>query len=234
MLGITDTVTGANVLALALELEQFEAFKKLLELGADPNSINPYSRYSILMKAIQPFGNQFEWHREHQYAELLLEYGADPNYAVEDDFTNQKKRHVSASSPLMRASRLDLHLVKLLIQKGADPTKKLGQKQLTPFGEALDAAKFDIIEYYIDTLGVDVKQPLSVVLRKPGNETVTYFIQDYVVNKFTKAKLAGDNAEVERLKQEYEGIEQANQERWELIKKLESKGVDFKNYPYKL
>ena len=227
LLEFSNPVSGSNVLVLCIYVEQFESFKKLLELGANPNFINPYTKYSILIDAIKPFGSQFEWRKETEYAELLLEYGANPNYAVENEFTNEKGHHVSATSPLMKASDLYLDLVKLLIKKNANPYKKLGERQSTPFGEALESSNFDIIYYYIDSLKVDIFQPLYI----RSNDSL--FIQDYVVNKFTKAKLMKDATEVERLKQENEGIEELNQDLWQLIKKLESMGVGFKNYEYK-
>jgi len=233
LLEFSNPVSGSNVLALCLYVEQFKSFKKLLELGANPNFINPYDKYSVLIDAIKPFGSQFEWRKENQYAELLLEYGADPNYAVENDFTNKKGYHISATSPLMKASDLYLDMVKLLIKKGADPYKKLGKKQETPFSEAVEGGHIDIINYYIDTLKVNMREPMSVIVRQSNNQEVTYYIQDYIVNKFTKAKLMGDSLEIERLKRENTGIEEANQDLWELIKKLEVMGVDFKNYDYK-
>jgi hypothetical protein len=54
-----------------------------------------------------------------------------------------------------------------------------------------------------------------------------------VANKFLKAKLQGNIAEIERLKSENPKIEEANQEDWNFILKLESMGIDFKNYQYK-
>ncbi|RME56655.1 ankyrin repeat domain-containing protein [Candidatus Parcubacteria bacterium] len=211
LLNVTNPVTGSNVLVLAMQVEQFEVFKRLLELGANPNFINPYTKHSILIDAIRPFGSQFEWRIEPKYVELLLEYGADPNYAIENDFTNEKQWYIMATSPLMEASKLDLNIVKLLVRYGADPYKRLGEKKLTPFGEAVMACKFDIIDYYIDTLGVDVMQPLMVRSRD------SLFVQDYI-KKFMAYKKGSEGYEKKQ----------------ELVKKLESRGVDFKNYKYKL
>ena len=69
---------GSNVLVLCLYVEEFDSFKKLLELGADPNFISPYDKHSVLIEAIASFGSSFEWIEDNRYAELLLEYGADP------------------------------------------------------------------------------------------------------------------------------------------------------------
>ncbi len=234
LLKVHDPVTGSNCLSLAIDLEQFGSFKKLLELGTNPNAINPLTQYSVLMEAFQPFGNQFEWRREHKYAKLLLEHGANPNYAVERDFINEKGHHISATSPLMEASEYDLDAVKLLLKYGANPHKKLQEDQSTPFSRAVRRGKIDIVNFYIDSVRVDVHQPMATVIRKPKNERVTFYIQDYVVNKFTKARLTGNTDEVERLKRENPDIEKANEDLWQLIQKLKGLGVNFKDYNYKL
>ncbi len=219
LLIVTNTVSGSNVLTLCLYVEQFESFKKLLELGADPNSINSYDKYSILIDAIKYFGTQFEWREDYRYAELLLEYGADPNYVVEDSFTNERGSYVMASSPLMKASAMNLELVKTLIEYGADPYRKQGAKQLTPFGSAIRATQFEIIYYFIDSLEVDIYQPITVRSKD------SIFIQDYIVDKrMLKIIRAEESSVIDTV---------GNEEKWKLIEYLESKGVDFVNYKYK-
>ncbi|EIM72007.1 hypothetical protein A3SI_20132 [Nitritalea halalkaliphila LW7] len=93
--------------------------------------------------------------------------------------------------------------------------------------------KYDIANYFIDSLQVNVNEPLATKIQKPSNKEANFYIQDYVVNKFLKAKIKGDIEEMEKLKQENPKIEKANQEGWEFIQKLERMGVDFKNYEYK-
>lgn len=233
LLNITNDTSGSNVLSLSLTLENFEAFKKLLELGADPNFVNPYSKRSILIEACKFYWKPESYTIDLRYIELLLQYGANPNYVVEENLTDEKGRSYMATSPLMEASRLDLGMVKLLIKAGADPYKKLEQNQKTPFSQSLSGNKFDIANYFIDSLKVDVKQPMAIVIQKPSNKEVEFYIQDYVVNKFLNAKLTGNTEEMERLKKENPKMEEANQEGWEFIQKLKSMGVDFRNYNYK-
>lgn len=211
LMEFTESTYGSNVLVLSVNIEKFKSFEKLLELGANPNFINPYTKYSVLIMAIQPFGSQFEWRKDNRYIELLLHYGADPNYSVENDFTNEKGHSIFSKSPLVAASNLDLAAVKILVNNGADPYMKLGEKQTTGFSEAVSAVKFDIIDFYIDSLNVDVFQPVRV--RKKDS----LFVQDYI-KKFM-AYTEGS-----------EGYERKQN----LIKKLEGMGVDFKNYDYKL
>ena len=143
-----------------------------------------------------------------RYMQLLLEYGADPNYAIEEDFVNVLGHSQHIASPLILASDLNLDMVKLLIKYGADPYKRLGQSQSTGFESALmgNINKYKIINYYIDSLHIDVKAPMYI---RPIGDTL--YIQDYV-RKFSFEK-------------EEEGLE--------IKRKLEKMGVDFRNYKYK-
>ncbi|MEL6639562.1 MAG: hypothetical protein AAFR05_22640, partial [Bacteroidota bacterium] len=78
-------------------------------------------------------------------------------------------------------------------------------------GEAIGASKFDIIDYLIDDIGLDVNQPMRV--RK--NDSL--FIQDYI-KKFMN----------------YQEGSEGDKNKQKLIEKLERLGVDFKNYDYQL
>lgn len=236
LLGVTNPESGSNVLTLALYTESYESFKKLLELGADPNFVNPYTKKSALIESIKFYENPEPYTIDKRYAKRLLENGADPNYTIEKSFTDKKGHFQKATSPLMEASKLDLDFVKLLISYGADPYKRLKEDQSTPFTAALDGFKnkFVVANYYVDSLKVDIHKSLKVYVRKSDNKKKELHIQDYVVNKFTKAKLFNDESEIKQLKQENPQIEEYNQERWDFIQKLEKMGVDFKNYNYKL
>lgn len=235
LLSITNETTGSNILDLSLTLENFDAFKKLLELGADPNFINYYSRRSILIEACKFYDKPEPYTIDLRYIELLLKYGANPNYSVEEDFTDEKGHYQRATSAIHEASRLDLGMVKLLIKYGADPYKKLKQHQDPPFYEALTGFKnrIEISNYFIDSLKVNIKEPLAIFENKETKKKNVLYIQDVVVNKFLKAKLNGNTEEMEKLKEENPNIEKANQKDWEFIQELEKMGVDFKNYHYK-
>jgi ankyrin repeat protein len=211
LLFFTNPTSGSNVLELCLYVEQFESFKKLLELGANPNFINPITRYSILIDACKFYYKPEAYTVDLRYIQSLLEYGANPNYAVEEEFENEKGHHYLAKSPLREASTIDLNMVKLLIKYGADPYHKIKQDQSTPFSKAVARGKLDIIYFYIDTLKVDVHQPMKI----RSNDSL--FIQDYI-NKFMSY---------------IEGTEQ-DKKKQELIDKLKKMGVDFDNYDYKL
>lgn len=235
LLSITNETTGSNILYLSLTLENFDAFKKLLELGADPNFINYYSRRNILIEACKFYDKPEPYTIDLRYIELLLKYGANPNYSVEEDFTDEKGHYQRATSAIHKASRIDLGMVKLLIKYGADPYKKLKQHQDPPFYEALTGFgnRIEISNYFIDSLKVNIKEPLAIFENKETKKKNVLYIQDVVVNKFLKAKLNGNTEEMEKLKEENPNIEKANQKDWEFIQKLEKMEVDFKNYHYK-
>lgn len=219
LLEVIDPVSGSNVLSLALTLENFESFRKLLELRANPNFINPISKRSILIDACTFYNKPEPYTIDLRYIRLLLEKGANPNYIVENDFTDKEGNYHMATSALHEASALDLTMVKILIKAGANPYKKLEQNQSPPFSSALKGFKnkFEITNYYIDSLNVDLKEPLGIVNRQPSGELLELYIQDYI-NKFFS----------------YEKGTEGYQKTQKLIEKLKSKGVDFDNYKYKM
>lgn len=233
LLEVTNPISGSNVLDLAVILENYEAFKTLIDLGANPNFINPFTKRSVLIDATKFYWKPEPYSIDLRYMELLLQKGANPNYALEKDFTNEKGIYQRATSAIHEASKLDLGMVKLLIKYGADPYKKLEQHQNPPFYHSLSGTEFDISNYYIDSLKVNISEPLAIFENEDTKKKNVVYIQDVVVNKFLKAKLQGNTVEMGRLKSENSKIEEANQNGWEFIQKLESMGVDFKNYSYK-
>lgn len=233
LLEVINPISGSNVLDLAVILENYEAFKALIDLGANPNFINPFTKRSVLIDATKFYWKPEPYSIDLRYMELLLQKGANPNYALEKDFTNEKGIYQRATSAIHEASKLDLGMVKLLIKYGADPYKKLEQHQNPPFYHSLSGTEFDISNYYIDSLKVNISEPLAIFENEDTKKKNVVYIQDVVVNKFLKAKLQGNTAEMERLKSENPKIEEANQNGWEFIQKLERMGIDFKNYQYK-
>jgi len=214
LLDITNPKSGSNVLTLALYTENYKAFKKLLELGANPNFINPYTKKSVLIESIKFYEKPEPYTIDKRYAKLLLENGANPDYAIEKNFTDEKGHFQKATTPLIQASKFNLDFVKLLISYGANPYKKLEEDQSTPFTSSLTGSLegFRIVNFYIDSLKVDVHQPL-----KEWSEDEHLFIQDYIKKYMS-----------------YEEGSQGYKEREKLIIKLKRMGVNFKDYNYKL
>lgn len=234
LLEVTNETTGSNVLDLAVILENYEAFKILLELGANPNFINPLTKRSVLIDASKFYWKPEPYSIDLRYMELLLQKGANPNYALEKNFINEKGIYQRATSPIHEASKLDLRMVKLLIKFRADPYKKLDQYKNPPFYEALRGFgnRIEISEFFIDSLKVNIKEPLAIFEDEVTKKKNVIYIQNVVINKFLKAKLQGNTTEMERLKSENPKIEEANQKGWEFIQKLESLGIDFKKFQY--
>ena len=235
LLNITNDHTGSNVLGLALYLENFESFKRLLDLGADPNFINPLTKRTPLINACRYYKKPEEYSIDLRYIELLLERGANPNYVVDTSFNDFKGHNQSATSAVHEASGLNLNMLKLLINYGANPFIKLNENYRLPLYSAFFGNKntISIVNYFIDSLKVDVNETLMKVVSEPSKEVLEYKIQDCITNKYLRAKISGDTMALERQLKENPKLEIENNERWEFIKKLESRGVDFKNYKYK-
>lgn len=208
LLNVTNPISGSNVLSLSLIIENYSSFKKLLELGANPNFINPISKRSLLIDACKFYSKPEPYTIDLKFIKLLLEQKANVNYAVENDFTDQKGHYHIATSPLMEASKIDLEMVKMLMNYGADPYKKLHQNLSTPFSSSLNGFKnkFEIINYYIDSLKVNVNAPLYI------GKKDTLFIQEYI-KKYFSYKIGTEG---------YRNTEA-------LLKKLQQKGIKFEN-----
>jgi len=239
ILDVTNPISGSNVLDLAVILENYEAFKTLIDLGANPNFINPLTKRSVLINACKFYWKPEPYSIDLRYVDLLLQKGANPNYALEKDFTDENGIDQRATSAIHEASKLDLRMVKVLIKYGADPYKKLNQYQNPPFYEALTGFgnRIEISEYFIDSLKVNINEPLAVFeIRSTKNYNVL-FIQDvvmkYTVNSYIESKIKGDTYQMEQIKKENPNIEEASQKSWEFIQKLERMGIDFKHYQYK-
>lgn len=209
LLDSTNYQFGSNVLELSVHLENYEAFKHLIELGANPNFINPLSRKSVLIEACKYYWKPESYTIDLRYIDLLLKKGADPNYVVDSDFTDDHGNHQNATSALHEASRIDLTMVKLLIQYGGNPLYKLKSKQESSFGNALSSGKFNIINYYIDSLKVNINEPLYIDSSRNRVINIPEYIQKYMA--YSAGSTQDSNKNV-------------------LIKKLEKMGVNFKKW----
>lgn len=201
---------GATILDLCIDVEKIESLKKILELGANANAKQKYGKRSALMNACKVFygdGKQ-PWKTDTRYAELLIKYGADVNYTIDNDFEDENQMHHLAGSPIIEASSLDLEIIKLLIKNGADYKKRVNGE--LPFGHVLYSGKFENMYYFIDSLKIRVHEPLYI--SKNGKQK---YIQDFIRQYF-----------------KYEIDSEGYAKTQILVKKLEKIGVDFKNYKY--
>lgn len=113
---------GSTALYWAIQGCQTQTAKRMLDLGADPNSpyLNDGEIHTLLSIAIDT--GQFE------LAKVLLDYGADPN-----------GRDSSGQTPLFAAARNgDVFAVNLLLEFGADrEVYDYGDSPETPLDQAL-------------------------------------------------------------------------------------------------
>lgn len=235
LLSVTNSHTGFDVLELSIYLGRYDSFKRLIDLGADVNSINPITQKSKLISACKYYYDPEPYTIESKYLKVLLEKGADPNYVIENNVKD--KRGVGrglATSPLMSAAELDLELVKLLLKHGANPHKKLKEGSRSLLSATLNGNKnrIQIASYLIDSLNINPSDTLAYILRKPGNKWRAFYIQDYLVNHFIWAKLTNDTISINELKNRNPKIEVANKEALKFVKKLQELGIDFINYKY--
>lgn len=127
-------VYGQTALHIAVKHKNFDAFKLLIEKGADVNEID-YSGHSILMYSI--YINEFSM------AVDLIKHGAKVNY--------QDK---TGCTPLMLASYYgDLVLVERLLEAGATNNFK-DNNNLTAFIYAAKANKPRIIQKLLDRINI--------------------------------------------------------------------------------
>ena len=146
-----------NLLQLCNSLEKLQAFKKLLELGANPNYVNEDSSKVVLHSSLEYRGSQFEWRTSFEFTRQLLEYGADPNQP-KFLFKRRSRAGTKPKHPITVAAGMGLEPVKLLAKYGAKPVEEINQSTL---GEAASYCRIDVIYYLVDSLGVDLTLPLN-------------------------------------------------------------------------
>jgi hypothetical protein len=231
LLEYQNPISGGNVLEMCIHTENLESFKKLLDLGANPNFINKYSKFSILMTSIKYYGSQFEWRENIKFLELLLEKGADPNYSIPNEFIDEKNRTQFPNSPLFLATSFSIEYTELLIQYGADPFYKLPQNEKSILCKAIYSNN-DIAKYYIENFDFNLEEPIEKLKMVPGDELQIIYIQDKIMDEYIYAKLYNDEEKLKYFKDTFPHIIENGEERWELVKLLQEKGVDFINHNY--
>jgi ankyrin repeat protein len=176
---------GNSPLVYSMIFDKFISFKALIELGADVNFIND-DKGSVLLNAIRYYETEFGLDVELKYLKILLEKGANPDYAIIEGFTNKNGGYIMPISPICKASAINVDIVKMLIEYEADYKSPIGG--VTPFGFALKARKFDIINFYIDSLKIDLNQPVGIINTKPFDSIKIYYPKDYINKYFNFSK----------------------------------------------
>ncbi|KAJ3530065.1 hypothetical protein NM208_g9489 [Fusarium decemcellulare] len=101
----TTNVILPNLLLCAIRIREEEMVRVLLERGINPNVFHPVSHQSALHLAI--------FYGQDSIAQLLLDYGADPNTPSADILTPLRR-------VIKRDEDLGISLVKMLIRAGAN------------------------------------------------------------------------------------------------------------------
>lgn len=134
---------GVTPLFVALSEEKPQSYKKLLELGADPNIVASEGRVVV---------NHAAGTKDSFWLQLALEHGGDPNLRNEAADVNKR------GTPLYFAIHMgSFENIKLLMEHGADinTVNEFGE---TPLSEAMGTARFDVVLYLLEQ-GADYNQP---------------------------------------------------------------------------
>ena len=126
---------NATPLFWAMRNGSIEGFKRLLELGADPNVIfddgGTVMHWTIILE-------------NSNYLRLALEHGGNPNLVAGAlEFT-----------PLINASNSTVEIVAMLLKHGADPDMKSSRGGIPPVMWAAFSNRFDIV-YVLLNNGAD-------------------------------------------------------------------------------
>lgn len=175
-------VAGANVNSTSKELRyrsplhvayhenRLEAFELLLKLGANPNSMKEKAIQTNIATSILYTISSVEHKNQLEYLELLFEHGLNPNLS-------SHLRILSHSAPTA-----GLGITKIFIDNGADPNRCILCKwspnsfgcsriQGTMLESSIRTKNWDVSNYLIDDLGVDVRQETVDLLLKQPKET---------------------------------------------------------------
>jgi ankyrin repeat protein len=118
---------GLTPLIFAAREGDIESARALLDAGADVNQVTEYG-WTPLLVAVN--------NRNYQLARLLVERGADANIANKGGWTplylaTDNRNIEGGDYPVPKADMDHLELIELLLQKGADPNKRVKDNTLT-------------------------------------------------------------------------------------------------------
>jgi ankyrin len=118
---------GLTPLVFAAREGDLESAKLLVEAGAPINQVTEYG-WTPLLTAVN--------NRNYQLAKYLLENGAEPNIANKGGWTplylaTDNRNIEGGDYPVPKGDMDHLDIIKLLLEKGADPNKKVKDNTLT-------------------------------------------------------------------------------------------------------
>lgn len=141
ILNYQESKYGKTLLHLSSYNDDYEGFKELLKLGANPNIADSSHCTSPLIEVAESFKDKTK------YAEELIKYKANINYI---ECSNGKEKQKTKRTALITASgRGHLDMVKLLIQNGANINYNDGSQAGSALGSAALARNYDIVLYLL-------------------------------------------------------------------------------------
>lgn len=166
---------GKTLLMLTTLNEQFKSFKKLLELGANPNIHDNYDGSSAMINAAAINGDKDD---NTKFLRLLVKFNGNVNDVEEGKRRND---NLSRMTPLMVASSCinrmvsPLKKVEFLVEEGANVNYRSEFNQ-TALGQALLHDNYDVVVYLL-THRADTKIPIFY------RDDKAIYIQDFLEEK---------------------------------------------------
>ncbi|MDE6265104.1 MAG: ankyrin repeat domain-containing protein [Paramuribaculum sp.] len=161
-----DSEFHKNLLIWTIFNGYYDAFKTLLQSGANPNFVSSHDGTTPLIYASKYLS--YNYQPDTRYIETLLLHGADPNIITVDACSGLSR------NPLSAAATTSVEYVKLLIEKGnANPFLKINN--ITPVEQAVIQNQLETVQYLISSFDVSLSIPSGTY---GGNKTVLDILKD--------------------------------------------------------
>ena len=158
---------GETLLSWAVQNDNLEAVKFLVDHGANPNAHDTYFGRSPMVFAAEEF-NSIEILR------YLLGHGGNPNDCAND--REILKEGPWPHTPLIGAAFISMEKTKMLVEAGGDPNFAV-EPGFTSFTQASMRNKLDVLEYLLRNCRIDYGKSYIVTQRKD-----TLFLKENIKN----------------------------------------------------
>ena len=156
-----DAIFGKPLLMWTIFNGKYKAFRCLLELGANPNSVCQNGDTPLILAAGFIDNN---YNTDSRFIMDLLNFGANPNIVTLDSTTNLKK------NPLFIAVCTSLTYTKILIEQGhVSPYMEVNGECVLDYPVVLE--KLDIVDYLCNEKGMSLNRRITIY-GKDDNRTL--------------------------------------------------------------